>query len=247
MNRLIKAEWYRARKSSGLIKWLFVVILIILAVTLLDASFIDDNSATSFFMEFVLNTSPFISLFFSVLAATFVGIPYNNKTGLYEVMAGNKISSIILSKLVVVAPVITFAFTAIFAAVIGVFYGMGGQGALGQLPLRIILLVVITFHVTTTGVLMTTATRSPVGIVLAFLRFAVFDSAISIWVNMLMQDHTSEQIDKAINWFVTSHIMKLGVETIPTYLIVEIIASTIIECTVWYVISYIGFKKKKFA
>ncbi len=247
MNRLIKAEWFRARKSSGLLKWLFIVILIIIAVTFLDASFIDDNSASSFFMQFVLNTSVFIPFFFSVLAAAFVGIPYNNKTGLYEVMAGNKISSIILSKLVVVAPVITFAFFAIFTVVIGIFCGIGGQGELGQLPLRLLLLAVVTIHVTITGVLMTTATRSPVGIVLAFLRFAVFDSAISLWVNILMQNRTSEEINKAINWFVTSHVMALGAETIPTYLIVEIIVSTIIEGVVWYVISYIGFKKKKFA
>ncbi len=247
MNRLMKAEWYRARKSSGIMKWLFIISIFLLAITFMEYDSAKNITASSYLLLFEENVAPLILLFMTVIAALFAGMPFNNKTALYEVMAGNKPSKIILSKLLVVVPLVSIVFTGLVVIVTGVLQLANGTGELKQMPLRLLILFVAVVHISTISVLAVTAVRSILGIGIAFLRFAVFDSALIILIQVLIEDsYDIETVRKVCLWFTGSQITSLGMETIPSYFIVAAIAGFVIEAVIWYVISYIGYRRRKF-
>lgn len=249
MNRLVKAEWFRVRKSSGIMKWLVIICLLILALPFLDDVSSDDKiTATSYFMAFEVQACIFVPLFLSALAGAFAGMPFNNKTALYEVMAGNKIRNILNSKLLVIVPLISLLFSGLFAAILGIFGSINGTGDLKQLPLRVLLLFIIVLHVVVVAVLAVTSVRHFLGIGIGFLRFAMLDEMLVICIQVVTENTSMEleAVQKINSWFVQNQIMSLNMETIPTYFIVRVILSFVIEAAVWYVISYIGYKRKKF-
>ena len=247
MNRLMKAEWYRARKSSGIIKWLFFITLIVLAIPFLDDMPDGKATASSYIIAFNVQACVFIPMFFSALAGAFVGIPFTNKTAMYEVMAGNKISHIINSKLLVIVPLVSLAVTFPFCLILGVLGIVNGSGSLDNIALRILLLFIITLHVTMVGVLAVTATRHAAGIVLSFLRFGMIEVIAIIWLSILFQDASKTTLNKIGGWFVSEQIYATAYDKIPSYMLTEAILGLVIEVVIWYILSYIGYKKKKFA
>ncbi|MBP3326807.1 MAG: hypothetical protein J6L77_10365 [Coprococcus sp.] len=248
MNRLVKAEWFRVRKSSGIMKWLIIICLLILVIPFLDDVSSGKITATSYFMAFEEQACMFIPLFLSALAGAFAGMSFNNKTALYEVMAGNKTWNIINSKLLVIVPLISLLFSGLFAALLGIFGIVNGTGELKQLPLRMLLLFIIVLHVVVVAVLAVTSVRHILGIGIGFLRFAMLEEILVIWIQIAAENASMEleTVQKMSSWFVQNQIMSLNMETIPTYFVVRVILSLVIEAAVWYVISYIGYKRKKF-
>ncbi len=247
MNRLMKAEWYRARKSSGIMKWLFFITIVVLAIPFLDDMPDGSATASSYIFAFNEQACVFIPLFCSALAAAFTGIPFVNKTAMYEVMAGNKTSRIINSKLFVIVPLVSLTVTCVFSLLLGVLGIINGKGSLEQIPLRVLLLFIVLLHVTMVGVLAVTATRHAVGIVLAFLRFAMLEEVIMIWMEIAFEDAVPSTVQKMGGWFVTNQLFSLSLDKIPDYIFAEAILGLVIEVIFWYILSYIGFKKKKFA
>lgn len=247
MNRLMKAEWYRARKSSGVIKWLFFITLVVLAIPFLDDMPDGKATASSYIFAFNEQACVFIPMFFSALAGAFVGIPFTNKTAMYEVMAGNKISRIINSKLCVIVPLVSLTVTCLFSLLLGVLGIANGSGSLDNLPLRILLLFIILLHVTMVGVLAVTAVRHAVGIVLAFLRFGMLEGIAITWISILFEDASETTLQKISGWFVSNQIFATTYDKIPDYMFTEAILGLVIEVVFWYILSYIGYKKKKFA
>lgn len=248
MNRLVKAEWFRVRKSSGIMKWLIIICLLILVIPFLDDVSGGKITATSYFMAFEEQACMFIPLFLSALAGAFAGMSFNNKMALYEVMAGNKTWNIINSKLLVIVPLISLLFSGLFAALLGIFGIINGTGELKQIPLRMLLLFIIVLHVVIVAVLAVTAVRHILGIGIGYLRFAMLDEILVIWIQIAAENASMEleTVQKMSSWFVQNQIVSLTMETIPTYFVVRVILSLVIEAAVWYVISYIGYKRKKF-
>ncbi len=246
MNRLMKAEWYRARKSSGIMKWLIIICVLILALPFLDDISVGKITATTYLMGFEEQACAFVPIFMAAIAATFAGMPFDNKTALYEVMAGNRITNIINSKLMVIVPLVSLLFSGLFAALMGIFGIVNGTGELKQIPLRMILLFIIVLHVAMVAVLAVTSVRHILGIGIGFLRFAMLDSAFAIGLQLVFEDESLESAQRVGSWFVESQIASLGMETIPTYFVVNVILSLVIEVTIWYVVSYIGYKRRKF-
>ena len=247
MNRLMKAEWYRARKSSGVIKWLFFITIAVLAIPFLDYMPEGKATASSYIFAFNEQACVFIPMFFSALAGAFVGIPFTNKTAMYEVMAGNQISRILNSKLFVIVPLISLTVTCFFSMMLGVLGIMNGSGSLDNIPLRILLLFIILLHITMVGVLAVTTTRHAVGIVLAFLRFGMLEGISVTWLSILFEDASETTLQKVGGWFVTNQVYATAYDKIPDYMFVEAILGLVIEVVFWYILSYIGYKKKKFA
>lgn len=246
MNRLMKAEWYRVRKSSGIMKWLIIICVLIMVLPFLDDISDGKITATAYFMGFEAQACAVAPLFLAAIAAVIAGLPFNNKTALYEVMAGNKILNIINSKLLVIVPLVSLLFSGLFAAFVGIFGIINGAGELKQLPLRVLLLFIIVLHVVMVAVLAVTSVRHILGIGIGFLRFAMLDSVLSIWLQIVFEDKSLEKAQRVGSWFVESQVMSLNMETIPTYFVVNVILSLVIEVAVWYVISYIGYKRRKF-
>ena len=246
MNRLMKAEWYRVRHSSGLKRWMIIICLFSIAftfLTLTDSNVINQNLTENLYWSG--ESYFFIMYCLAVISAVIVGTGYSNKIAYYEVMAGNKISGMLLSKVLVDAVFVTVASSLsldIFWAIIGIHNGIG---LIKQLPLRFILLAVIFFHICSTGVLIATTVQHTIGAVASYLRFSVFEMLVPFSIE-LFGNFSTETGTKISDWFIMLQLSKiLNYECrITDHLIFATIFGTLIEAAIWYAISYMRMKKK---
>lgn len=244
MNRLMKAEWYRVRHSSGLKRWMIIICLFSIAFTFLINSDVIKHNLTENLYESG-ESYFFIMYCLAVISAVIVGTGYSNKTAYYEVMAGNKISGILLSKVLVDGVFVTVACSLsldIFWAIIGIHNGIG---LINQLPLRFILLAVIFFHICSTGVLIATTVQHTIGAVASYLRFSVFEMLVPFSIE-LFGNFSAETGTKISDWFIMLQLSKiLDYECrITDHLVFATIFGTLIEAAIWYAISYMRMKKK---
>lgn len=249
MNRLMKAEWYRVRHSSGLMKWVIIVCLFSMAFVMLTTSDLTTSDAGKHSLAEILYVSGesyfFIMYFLAVISAVIVGTAYTNKTAYYEVMAGNKISGILLSKVLVDAVFVAVA-SSLFLDLYWLVIGMhNGIGEITQLPLRFVLLAVVFFHVCSTGVLIATTIQHNTGAVLSFLRFSAFDMLVPFCIELL-GNFSEEAGTRMADWFVMLELSKLlNCEIrVTNHLIVATVLGMLIEAGLWYSISYVRMKKK---
>lgn len=244
MSRLMKAEWYRLKHSSGLMKWL--IIIGIFSVVLIHSQVSD---VSKFSVERQLSESVqcyfFIIYCLTVLSAVMIGTSYTSKIAYYEVMAGNKIWEILLSK-VFVSAVFATAVSSFFLDMYWIVVGMrNGIGENAQMPLRFALLAVEFFHVCSTGVLITTAVQHITGSVLSYLRFALLDMLVPFCI--LLFGNFSEAVSTRIrDWFTVGQLSTIlnGEVKITNHLIFATIFGMLAEVIIWYVISCVRMKKK---
>ncbi|MDE6608887.1 MAG: hypothetical protein K2K54_14225 [Lachnospiraceae bacterium] len=246
MNRLMRAEWYRVRHSSKLMKWLLVLCIICVVLPLCVDVGVLQGSLAENLMAAQLNMTVFMGCFLSVFSAVIVGIAYMNKTAYYEVMAGNKIYQIVFSKVFVDAVLVNvsvFLFLGIYWTVIGV---RNGIGEIDRLPLRFCLLFLVFFHICTTGILIITSVRQMLGAVLVYIRFAVAETAVMFLTQMLEEHISEEMMARIADWFTMLKLTKilLSEYEITNHLIFAVIAGFLIESAFWFGISYIGMKKQ---
>lgn len=248
MGRLIKAEWYRLRHSSGLFK--LVIIIGIFSVAFIYLTDLDlDSDVSKYSLVEYLNEYAemyfFIIYWLAVISAVIISTSYTNKLAYYEVMAGNKISAILLSKVLVSAVFLTVVYSVfldLYWAVIGM---RNGVGEITQLSLRFILLAVVFFHVCSTGIFMATAIQHTTGAVFSYLRFSVFDMLLIFCIELF--GNFSEEINTKISdWFAMFELSTvLNCEAkITNHLVFASIFGMLIEAVIWYVISYVRMKKK---
>lgn len=244
MVRLMKAEWYRLKHSCELMKWfLFVGIVSVVFVHCQIADAGKDSLAQCFSVS--AESYLFILCCLAVLSAVMIGTSYTSKIAYYEVMAGNKIWAILLSKVFVSA-----AFVAVVSSLILDIYwfviGMrNGIGEVMQLPLRFTLLAVIFFHVCSTSVLITTTVQNIAGFVLAYLRIALLDM-FTLFCILQFGNFSEEVSAKVRDCFIVgqiSTVLNCEVE-LTNHLIAATVMGMLIEAVIWYVISYIRMKKK---
>lgn len=247
MVRLIKAEWYRTTRSSSIIKWFFLVTIALFMMAFLNIASEQKATASSYIFAFNEQVSMFFPMFFSVFAATFVGMPFINKTAMYEIMAGNRISHIINSKICVIVPLVVLTVTGFFSGIIIVLGMVNGYGELDNMPKRVLLLFIVMLHITLVGVLSVTAVRHAIGMVVAFLRFGLLEEIAMVLINLAREYGYDESVKRIGGWFINEQMCSLPLDTIPNAIFVKAILGTIIEVAIWYLISYIGYKKKKFA
>lgn len=244
MNRLMKAEWYRIRHSSGLMRWMITICFLSVAILLLT---VEDAGKLSL-AEYLGETTEcyfFIMYFLAVISAVIVGTAYSNKTAYYEVMAGNKISGILLSKVLVSAVFVTVAnslFQDIYWAMIGM---RNGIGEITQLPLRFFLLAVVFFHICSVGVLIAATVQHMAGAVLSYLRFAFFELLIPFCI-ALSDIFSAETVERINEWFVMVELTEiLSYEyRITDHLVFATIFGMLFEVCIWYAIAYVRMKKK---
>ena len=246
MNRLMKAEWYKVTRSSGLMRWLLFICVI-------DVTFPFLMNWEIYKMDLTRNLwadqeymMMFVPVFLSVFSATVVGISYMNKTAYYEVMAGTKISHILLSKVMVNATLITVAvsaFLGIYWTIIGV---CNGKGEIKQLSIRFVLLFLLFYHICATGILIVTSVRQIMGAALAFIRFAVVEMVILVILQIFGDSFSTETVEKIVDWFTMMKFTKiLSYEyEITDHLIFAVIAGMLLEAGIWYMISYMGMRKR---
>ncbi|MCM1159862.1 MAG: hypothetical protein NC412_01445 [Roseburia sp.] len=246
MYRLMKAEWYRLRHSSKLIKWLFVLCMVCVSLPLfVDIEVIRRNLAENL-LAAQSSLTFFMAGFLPLFSAVIIGIAYMNRTAYYEVMAGNKIYQIVLSKVFVDAGVVNvsvFLCLGIYWTVIGLCNGIG---EIGQLPLRFVLLFFVLFHICTSGVLIITSVRQILGAILAYMRFVLAETVIMFVLQVFEENFSETMIAKIADWFILLKLTKiLNFEyEITNHLIFTVAVGFLIEIAFWFGISYIGMKKQ---
>ncbi len=242
MNRLMRAEWYRVRHSSGFIKWLVILCMICVTLPLfVDIELLHGNLAENL-KGSDMNTTVFLASFLASFSALILAVAYENKTAYYEVMAGNKIYQIVFSKVFVDAVLVSvsvFLSLGIYWTVIGVCNGIG---EIDRLPLRFFLLFLVFFHACTVGILIVTSTRQIFGALLVYLRFEA-EALIMLFLEVSLPKSI---LVKIADWFTSLKLTKiLNFEyEITDHLIFAVIAGMLIESAVWFGISYIGMKKQ---
>lgn len=246
MNRLIRAEWYRVRHSSNLIKWLIALSLICVALPLLMDIEILQRNLTENLIADQTTLTIFTVAFLTIFSAVIVGIAYMNKTAYYEVMAGNKIYQIVFSKVFVDAVLVSvsvFLCLGIYWTVIGVCNGIG---EIDRLPFRLCLLFLVLFQVCVTGILIATSVRHILSTVLVYFRFDVAETFIIAFLPIFEEKLSKNMLTRIMDWFTVTKLTKiLSFEyEITDHLIFAVIAGLLIESAFWFGISYIGMKKK---
>lgn len=246
MNRLIKAEWYRVRHSSKLMRWLLFVCMWGLVFPLMEDFEVYKYNLTEHLFISQGTAGVFLMCFLATFSTVLVGMSYMNKTAYYEVMAGNKISKILLSKVVVNASLVTVVQSLFFGVCWALIAINNGKGQITQLPLRLFLFVIMIFHACIVGVLIATSIRSIAASVLTYLRFAAFEMIILMVIRIFQDSIPVKTAEKIVDWFSMMKITKiLSYEyEITNHLIFTVIAGMLLEAAVWYVISYVGMKKK---
>lgn len=246
MNRLIKAEWYRVRHPLKLIGWLLFVCMWGLVFPLMEDFEVYQYNLTEHLFISQGTTGVFLMCFLATFSTVLVGMSYMNKTAYYEVMAGNKISKILLSKIVVNTLLVTVAQSLFFGVSWTIIAINNGKGQITQLPLRLFLFVIMIFHACIVGVLIATSIRSIAAAVLTYLRFAAFETVILIVLQIFQDSIPVKATEKMVDWFGMMKITKiLSYEyEITNHLIFTVVVGMLVEAAVWYVISYVGMKKK---
>lgn len=249
MSRLIKAEWYRFTHANSFVFWLLIICLVnILLQYSVDFNLLNYNLEE--FMNGYIQSVGFMSIqmFVPVFVAVIVGFGYMRKTAYYEVMAGNKLSHIILSKVVVDAFVVAgcvFLSFLILPTIIGIKNGLGGAE---NIILRAALLLVIFLHTCISAVLMTTAIRHFVAAMAIYLRLAVADGAFFMLICTVadVEGEAPTWLNVIGEWFVMNQFNTVFVGEITKRAVLGIFGSMLVECLILYVISLIGMKKKKY-
>ena len=184
MNRLTRAEFYRFLHSGAVFRILLLCCLgLFLFPMAQDLEFMSQNFADNLgniavsFMMFTM----FVPLVITIAVAN----NYTKKTAYYEVMAGNRIWSIIGSKLAVegvLVGIIVFVAMTGLGAIVAAKNGMGKVESMG---VRMLLLFVICLHVTFVSVLIGMAVKNIVGAMVSYLRFSILEVLIEMLLPLL--------------------------------------------------------------
>ena len=245
MNRLIRAEWYRFSHSNHFMIWLAVVSLIfvlMMSTAVTDVSSVNLGDVISGFGD----VCTFMMMLVATYSAAVVGIGYMRKTAYYEVMAGNRISHILFSKMIAIAipvAICSFIGTIIIPMMV---YMQNGLGEATQVVERFLLFFVIVLHICICSVWMVTAMRHIAATVAVYLRFAVLELILMLILNFIAEGMVSvpEWMKGLSHYMVQIQMYDIFKEELTIELVVAVFISLLLESTFWYIVSYFGMKKK---
>ncbi len=249
MNRLVKAEFYRIRHTGHLIWYaillpmLFIIMPYILCMDRMNKPLDDSIESLGTMCVLVYN-------FFPALAAGIAGQLFNKgKLGYYEVMAGNKPSQIIMSKIcsdgLFFSVIYTVCVTAFY-----VFLGIkNGVGTMTHPLIRLLLFAIAMTHLVVSSIMIMMASKKAVSaVILSYVRFMVFDigfmPAIAFVAEKIGFAAARDHIGRMI---VFNQLEMAAMEPLNITTTLHIILGFIGEFIFWYIIVYRGIKKRKFA
>lgn len=244
MNRLMRAEWYRVRHSNNIIKWLMLICVVLAVIPVTDLKL---KTTSEYMVAATKDTVIFVQLFLIMFSAVMVGFMYMNKTAFYEVMAGNRIHHMIMSKVLVDATFITVAVSGCYIIGCVLMGFLRGWGNIDNLAVRGLLFFIILYHISACGILIMMSFRQMGGVLVAFLKVNLLESGLMVWIEMLFQNReTKTSYTKLMNWFPMNQIEEAIGGRIRMFLVAEIVVSLLVECVFWYLIAYYGMKKRKY-
>ena len=245
MCKLIRAEAYRLFHSRGYVRVMLLTALVMAFMPFfVDFSLLDKNLAEN--MESFLLTGSMLIMYVPFASVFFVTAGYMKKTAYYEVMAGNKTSHIIGSKLLVDGVgigVIVFVLALALEAVVVIKNGTGG---VTDLPARALLFFVICLHVTLLTVLVGMAVKHFAAAAVLFLRIQLLDMMPAALLPMLAEklNLSKETSERILRCTFSQQIMDVFRADITAEFVIITVASLVVEVVFWYGIVYVTMKKR---
>ena len=244
MNRLIRAERYRALKTYHLALWTVLFCALFTFIGFSDFGF--DSKAKAMqefplFMEDVMVMLMYLPMF---VGGMFVA-SYENKTLHYEMMTGNRTITILLSKVIAVVPLLTIVMAAFMLSPVVYLGFKNGLGEDDQFVAKFFLLLFIVIRSICCSIFIMATFRSAVGLFVVFLRYLVLEG-----IGLLLLEFLG--LSKKVYSYVCLFFTETGVTTItmpdvPTKYFVAIVCYGVIEMLLWFVLSYVSYEKRWFA
>ena len=247
MRKLVQAEIYRLLHSGGYMRIMLLTALVMAILPIVtDFSLLDKTLAET--METFLMGSNMFIIYLPVVSVLFVTAGYMKKTAYYEVMAGNKTSHIIGSKLLVDGIGIGTVCFVLATGLEAVVVIKNGSGGVTELPARMLLFFVICIHVTLLTVLIGMAVKHFAAAVFLFLRLQLLDMMPAFLVPVLVEkcNLSTEAAERILRCTLTQQLADVFRTDISGEIVITTVASLVIEVAFWYGIVYWTMKKKMY-
>ena len=248
MNKLIRAEFYRLRHTGHLfwyailLPMLFIFMPYILCMDQMDKPLDELIESLGTMCVLVYN-------FFPAMVAGFAGQLFNKgKLGYYEVMAGNKPSHIIMSKIFSDGVFFSVIYTVCVSAFY-VFLGIkNGVGTMTHPLIRLALFAVVMTHLVVSSIMIMLASKKAVSaVVLTYVRFMVFDIAFMPALAFAFTKLGFENVATHLGYMIVFNQLELtAMSPIDMTSILHIVLGFLGEFIFWYIIVYRGIKKRRF-
>ena len=252
MNRLIKAEFYRIRKSTKFTMWILLVTFLTFIIPVLTLTLSPEKpeyNITNFVQCYMSNSGTLTYMLVPMLAAIVAVMPYDYKTSNYMVITGNNIHKILVSNIVTVFVSVMLPIAAAFAVLTVIFYLIGGRGDMsgGELIRNSVLVFIGLTHLIIVSEMIAGVVRHIAAAGAVLVRWMVVDMVIPMGLYFLLDDggHAAEN---SYNWLASTVFTneEKAFEAADNKLILCQLLALVIEVALWYVISCIRHRKRNY-
>lgn len=252
MNRLIKAEFYRIRKSTKFTMWILLVTFLTFIIPVLTLTLSPEKpeyNITNFVQCYMSNSGTLTYMLVPMLAAIVAVMPYDYKTSNYMVITGNSIHKILVNNIVTVFVSVMLPIAAAFAVLTVIFYLIGGRGDMsgGELIRNSVLVFIGLTHLIIVSEMIAGVVRHIAAAGAVLVRWMVVDMVIPMGLYFLLGDG-GHVVENSYNWLASTVFTneEKAFEAADNKLILCQLLALVIEVALWYVISCIRHRKRNY-
>ena len=252
MNRLIKAEFYRIKKSTKFTMWILLVTFLTFIIPVLTLTLSPEKpeyNITNFVQCYMSNSGTLTYMLVPMLAAIVAVMPYDYKTSNYMVITGNSIHKILVSNIVTVFVSVMLPIAAAFAVLTVIFYLIGGRGDMsgGELIRNSVLVFIGLTHLIIVSEMIAGVVRHIAAAGAVLVRWMVVDMVIPMGLYFLLDDG-GHVVENSYNWLASTVFTneEKAFEAAYNKLILCQLLALVIEVALWYVISCIRHRKRNY-
>ncbi|MCR5459831.1 MAG: hypothetical protein K6F51_08050 [Acetatifactor sp.] len=247
MNRMMKAEAFRLKRR---LPFLIACTVICGLMPLVNSlSVIDQDLGTQIAWSGVIIMA--VMMIFPLIFSGISGSTYDQgKLGFYEIMAGNKTSGIVFSK-IFTAGILYLVMIVVSSCAYYVFVGFSkGLGSFDHALIRFLLVIVILARVAFCSILITLMIRRPpIGVAACYARFMIID--VTGFPFLAWLSGTVMGLPKLALHFnymsLTNQLMITVSEPVGSMIVLHVLLGFVIEFALWYFIIDLGIRKRKIA
>lgn len=251
MINLIKAEWHRIIHTGILKYFIFVCLIFPIIIMITDINWYKMTASENMIL-FVQNAVMMIPIFLSVAVSVPISLAYQNKTAYYEIMCGTKTHKILLSKAVLYTSIFVIGITLTLGTYFGILGIINGVGDMSNIPLRFLLFIILIIRICMTSVFICMLLKHIISLAVTILRFMILDNLMLIILTPI-SSYSDSAVDVSVigsesisDWFITGQMTKIFSANIDSRLILMVIITSIFEIALWYILTYVSYKKKIF-
>ena len=252
MNRLIKAEFYRIRKSTKFTMWILLVTFLTFIIPVLTLTLSPEKpeyNITNFVQCYMSNSGTLTYMLVPMLAAIVAVMPYDYKTSNYMVITGNSIHKILVSNIVTVFVSVMLPIAAAFAVLTVIFYLIAGRGDMsgGELIRNSVLVFIGLTHLIIVSEMIAGIIRHIAAVGAVLVRWMVVDMVIPMGLYFFLDDG-GYAAENSYNWLASTVFTneERAFEAADNKLILCQLLALVIEVALWYVISCIRHRKRNY-